>query len=76
MFDDQSGDDQTDDAHQFNQNVEGGAAGILEGIADSVADHSCGVSVVALLRAFNVTLFDGFLRIVPSTAGVSHHQRH
>jgi hypothetical protein len=40
--------DQADHGHQLDQDVEGGAGGVLEGVTHGVADHSSFVSLAAL----------------------------
>ncbi|NWG14172.1 MAG: sodium-translocating pyrophosphatase, partial [Acidobacteria bacterium] len=73
-LEDHRGRDDRDHAHEFHEDVERGAARVLAGIADRVADDRRAVGGV--LRAVGeplpaeVALFDELLRVVPGAAGV------
>lgn len=56
---------------QFDEDVDCRTGGILEWVTNGIANNSSFV----VIRAFaaQVICFDVFLRIVPSTAGVGHH---
>src|SRR3546814_185314 len=62
--------DQADDGHHRDEDVHGGARGVLEGVADGVADHGrlVGLSTLAAVG----TSLDVLLGVVPGTARVGH----
>ena len=71
---DQAGDDHADDAHQFDEDVQAGTAGIFEGIADGVTHHGrfvCGRTLATQFAALDV-----FLGVVPRASGIGHEQSH
>ena len=70
------GDDNRHDGHELDQDVQRRTGGVLERVTDGVADHGCGVGFVALLRAFDVVLLNGLLRVVLSATGVGHEEGH
>ena len=57
-------------AHQFDEDVQRRAAGVLERVADGVANH-CSLVVLRTFAA-EVAFLDILLGIVPSTARVGH----
>lgn len=71
----QAGEDQRYDGHELDEDVDAGAAGVLQGIAHCVAYHSSLVDIAALahslaVRIDQVASFDVFLSIVPSASRV------
>ena len=60
--------DQRDDGHELEQNVERGAAGVLERVAHGVADNCC--LVVARTLAAEVARLNELLGVVPRAARV------
>ena len=71
-----AGEHDGNDGHELDQNVQRRTGGVLERVADGVANDGSIVSLVALLGAGNVVLLDGFLGVVPGTAGVGHEEGH
>ena len=65
--------DEADDRHELDQDVERRTGGVLEGIADRVADDRSLVGVAAL--AAHVATFDTLLGVVPGAARVRHEDR-
>ena len=68
----ESGNNETDDSHNVNQDIHGGTGGVLEGVTDGVTDHASGVRVGSF--AAIVAVFDVLLGIVPSTTGIGHEK--
>jgi hypothetical protein len=60
-------------AIHVDQDVHRRPGGVLERVADRVADHAGGLGGRALAAV--VALLDVLLGVVPGTAGVGHHQR-
>ena len=60
--------------HQLDQDVDGRAGSILEGVTNGITDNGCCVCI----RAFTavVAFFNVLLRIVPFTAGIGHEDSH
>ena len=71
---DHGGEDDCHHAHEFDQNVQGGAGGVLAGIADRIADDRRAVDgvfgTVGKFFAAVVSFFDMFLGIIPCAARV------
>ena len=73
-LDDHAGEDHADHRHQLDEDVQAGAGGVLERIADRVADdrglvHRVLGAVGQLLAAVGA-LLDVLLGVVPGAAGV------
>ena len=68
----ESGNNETDDSHNVNQDIHGGTGGVLEGVTDGVTDHASGVRVGSF--AAIVAVFDVLLGIVPGTTGIGHEK--
>mmetsp|Transcript_9184 Transcript_9184/g.37542 ORF Transcript_9184/g.37542 Transcript_9184/m.37542 type:complete len:343 (+) Transcript_9184:60-1088(+) len=68
------GKDEGDDRHELHEDVERGAGGVLEGVADGVTDDGSLVELGALALDHAVyddgTLLDVLLGVVPRAAGV------
>ncbi len=62
------------DGHELNQNVKGRTGSIFEGVTDSITDD--GVLMGFRTFAAEVAVFDEFLRVIPSAAGVGHGDGH
>src|ERR1700728_2360026 len=69
-LEEEGGQDQGDGGQEFDEDVEGGAGGVLEGIAYGVAYYGClvGVGFFAAVLAG----FDPLLGVVPGAAAVVH----
>ena len=67
-------DQQADQVHDLDQRVDGRAGGVLERVADGVADHGrlVGLRTLAAL----VAVLDVLLGVVPGTAGVVEEVGH
>ena len=65
-----SGNNETDDGHNVDQDVHGGTGGVLEGVSDGVTDHASRVRVRSFAAV--VTIFDVLLGVVPGTTGIGH----
>lgn len=63
-----------DDGHELDEDVDGRARGVLERIANGVADNSCMMGIGALAAV--MAGLDELLGVVPGTAGVSHEDSH
>ena len=61
-----------EDCHQLDQDVQGRTRGVLERIADGVANNASFVSV-GLFAAIHLFVFDVLLAVVPGATGVRHH---
>mmetsp|Transcript_21991 Transcript_21991/g.42843 ORF Transcript_21991/g.42843 Transcript_21991/m.42843 type:complete len:210 (+) Transcript_21991:421-1050(+) len=68
----QGSNEQRHHSHELQQNIQGGAGSVLEGIANSVANNTS----LTLLGLFELQFFTKFLGVVPSSACVAHHDRH
>merc|ERR1719359_933616 len=62
-------DSQTDHRHELDEDVQRGAASVLEGVADSVANNAR----LALVLLLDPELFAELLRVVPGPTSVAHH---
>ena len=60
------------DGHELDEDVEGGARGVLAGVADGVTNNSSLVGF-ALLAAEDALVLNVLLGVVPGAAGVGHH---
>ena len=65
-----AGGDDSHHAHELDQDVQGRAGRILEGVAHRIADNGC----LMAFRAFaaHMALLNIFFGIVPRSAGISH----
>ena len=72
--DDGGRDEQRDQVHHLDQRVDRRAGGVLERVADGVADDGRGVRLAALAAVGAV--LDHLLRVVPGAAGVGEEDRH
>ena len=72
-IDDQRRKDDGDHREQLDQDVDRGAGGVLEGIADGVADNSRLMLIGALAAV--VARLDILLGVIPRAAGVRHKDR-
>ena len=70
VFGEGGGEDQADDGHDLEQDVHGRAGGVLERVADGVADDG-GLVGLGALAAVGAG-FDVLLGVVPRAAGVGH----
>mmetsp|Transcript_9186 Transcript_9186/g.37550 ORF Transcript_9186/g.37550 Transcript_9186/m.37550 type:complete len:343 (+) Transcript_9186:60-1088(+) len=74
------GKDEGDDRHELHEDVERGAGGVLEGVADGVTDDGSLVELGALALDHAVyddgTLLDVLLGVVPRAAGVGRGDGH
>ncbi len=68
------GEDDGDHREEFNKDVDGGAGGILKGVANGIADD--GGFVGFRVFAAEVAGFNVFFGVVPDAAGVSHKDGH
>ena len=66
------GESEGEDSHQLDQDVQGRTGGVLERIADGVANDARFVSV-GLFAAVHLSVFDVLLAVVPGAASVGHH---
>ena len=73
-LDDQAREHHRDHADQLDEDVQGGTRGVLERIADGVADDARLVGIRAL--ATELAGLDVLLGVVPGTTGVRHEDRH
>src|SRR5262249_57810136 len=64
--------EEAEEGRELDDRVERDRRGVLEGIADGVADDGGGVEVGALLLELDL---DDLLRVVPGAAGVGHEDR-
>ena len=71
---DQAGEHDGNGGAEFDQDVQGRAGGILEGIAHGIA-HTSGLVLLGALAAVMAGL-DVLLGVIPSTAGVGHKHGH
>ena len=78
--DEEVGEDEGEDGHELHDDVERGAGGILEGIADGVTDDGSLVELGALALDHAVyddgTLLDVLLGVVPRATGVGRGDGH
>ncbi len=64
--------EEAEEGCELDDGVKGDGAGVLEWIADGVADDGGGVEFGAFLAEFD---FNDFFRVVPCAAGVGHEDR-
>ena len=61
--------EEAEERGEFDDRVHGDGGGVLEGIADGVADDGGGMKRGSLLAQFD---FDDFFCVIPGAAGVGH----
>lgn len=68
----ESGNNETDDGHNVDQDVHGGTGGVLEGVTDGVPYDTSRVRVGSFAAV--VTVFDIFLGVVPGATSIGHEK--